>query len=238
MTAGNKKILVIDFTNFEDYPIGGYLSFARNLIASFDGDLALVGIVTERNEPVGKWFSKEIKGTVYNFFAIARYEKTRTKHAIPDRLMCFFLLRYYKSRILKPEYKNVFIQRQEILPAIKNFGFRNICYRFPGLENPLQISKYRFGRYLAKAFEKMFFNSIGNVNIILASGDEAAINDMINRSGGKVNRGSVIKFPTRINTDIYKPGNKEDARRILKIPAGETVVVTTGRLTALKGWRF
>ncbi len=87
-----KRILIIDFTNYEDYPVGGYLSFARNLMFSFGPSLALVGITTSNEDPVGRWYRKTIDGTFYDFFAIARYNKAKTKHVIPDRLASYCLV--------------------------------------------------------------------------------------------------------------------------------------------------
>lgn len=233
-----KRILIIDFCNYIDYQIGGYLTFAQNLILVFGNQLALIGITTEKNDPVGAWFKKIINGKTYDFFALARYNKRNTKYLIPDRLKCYFLLKYYKRKILFRTFNNVIIQRQEILPAIKGFGFKNICYRFPGVENPLSISKYWFGNYFASYFEKLFFSSFTGVTTILASADEDAINEMISRSKGKIKKQSVIQFPTRINTNIFRPTNKDDAREILNIPFTKTVIITTGRLTMLKGWKF
>ena len=73
-------ILLIDFCNFEDYPIGGYLSMAKNLMQSIGNQLQLVGITTVKQDPVGKWYKKEIDGVVYDFFALARYNQAVTKH--------------------------------------------------------------------------------------------------------------------------------------------------------------
>jgi glycosyltransferase involved in cell wall biosynthesis len=233
-----KKILMIDFTNYEDYPIGGFLSFARNMISSFGDQLGLIGISTADNEPVGRWFIKRIDGIDYDYFALARFSKEQTRHIIPDRLMCYFLLKYYRKKILEPDYKNVFVQRHEILPAIRNFGFKNICYRFPGLENPLAISKYPAGRYFFRYFDKMFFSGLKNVQLILAAGDNSSIDDMISRSRGIISRNSVVQFPTRIDTDIFRPLDKREARSRLNIPDSSLIVTTTGRLASLKGWKF
>jgi hypothetical protein len=63
-----KRILIIDFCNYQDYPIGGYLSFAKILMETFGNDLALVGITTQISDPVGKWFKKVINGFNYDFF--------------------------------------------------------------------------------------------------------------------------------------------------------------------------
>ena len=59
-----ERILIIEFTNYEDYPIGGYLSFARSLMKSFGNSLAIAGITTSNEDPVGIWFKKEIDGSV------------------------------------------------------------------------------------------------------------------------------------------------------------------------------
>jgi glycosyltransferase involved in cell wall biosynthesis len=233
-----KRILFIDFCNYKDYQIGGHLSFARSLMSAFGNQLSLVGISTDKKDPVGRWFKKEIDGTEYDFFALARYNKSKTKHIIPDRISCIFLLRYYKNRILKLNFQNVFVQRPEILPAIKDFSYKNICYCFPGTENPLKTSKYWFGRYGAVYFDKLFFSSLKDVKLILASADENAISSMVQRSKGILTRQSVIKFPTRINTDIYKPADKNEAREKLQISRLKKVVITVGRLSWLKGWKL
>jgi glycosyltransferase involved in cell wall biosynthesis len=233
-----KKILFIDFCNFEDYQIGGHLSFAKSLMSAFGNQLSLIGITTDGKDPVGKWIKKEIDGYEYDFFALARYNRSNTKHLIPDRISCAVLIRYFKSKILMMNFCNVFVQRPEVLPAIKDFGYTNICYCFPGVENPMKTSKYWFGKYVASSFDKLLFSSLKDVKLIFASADENAIGSMISRSNGKLKRQSVIKFPTRIDTDIYKPINKNVAREKLKISNSGKVVVTVGRLSWLKGWKL
>ncbi|MBA7537469.1 UDP-N-acetylglucosamine--peptide N-acetylglucosaminyltransferase GtfA subunit [subsurface metagenome] len=230
------KILFLDFCNYEDYPIGGFLSFAKNMVSAFGNDLTLVGITTSKYDPVGQWFKKNINGVVYDYFALTRYNKSKTKHIIPDRLICFLLLKYYKRIIFGINIQNVFIQRHEILPAIKSYRFKNICYRFPGMESPLKISKYWFGKYFEKQFNKIFFSSFKNVKVILAAGDNESIEEMVTRSEGAILRKSVIDFPTRINTDIYRPIDILEARKKLKIPLNSTIIITIGRLATLKGW--
>lgn len=234
----SKRILIIDFCNFEDYPIGGYLSFARNMMVSFGNEVALVGISTEKNEPIGRWFKKNIKGTVFDFFAYAYYSKSKTKHFIPDRLASFFFLRYYKNEIKAINIPNIFIRRQEVLMGIKGFGYSNICYCFAGLENPLSISKYWYAHSIANYFEKKFFTRLSTAQEILASGDEDAINEMLVRSKGLITRELVTKFPSRIDTEIFKPLDKLEVRSKLNIPEKKSIIVTTGRLGWLKGWKF
>jgi len=233
-----KKILVIDYCNYADYQIGGHLTFAKNLLFAFGNQLSLIGITTDENDPVGKWTIKNINGTNYDFFALARYSVSKTKYIIPDRIMCYLLLRVYRSRILEKKFNNVFVQRPEILPAIKKYEYKNICYRFPGVENPLKISKYWYGEYFVKLFDRLLFSSFKNVNLVLVSADDKAIQGLIARSNGKILLQSIFKFPTRIDSDIFRPGNKIESREKLSVPVNSVIISTIGRLTWLKGWKF
>lgn len=231
------RILIADFSNFEDYPIGGYLSFNRNMINAFGSRLALVGITTNSDEPTGQWFIKRIDGKEVNFFALARYRKSKTKHAVPDRLAVYLLIKFYGFKIGRIGINNVFIQRQEILLAF-NLKSKNVCYSFAGLENPLSISKYWYGKILARPFESIFFNKVKSVSVILARGDDASINELVLRSSGAIKSKTIVKFPTRINTEIFRPMNREESRQILGLKSSYQIVVTTGRLAAYKGWKF
>lgn len=232
-----KRIIIIDFTNYQDYPIGGYLSFARSLMDSFKTDLALVGITTCKDDPVGKWFKKNIDGSFYDFFAMARYDKAKTRHLVPDRLVNYLLLKFYLNRIMGIRINNIFLQRQELLIALSPKS-HNICYSFGGLENPLAISKYSYASYLSKWFEGVFFKKLKYAKTILARGDETAIREMIKRSKGEVDELLVTKFPTRINTEIFRPLNRIEVREKMRLPMTSTIVVTTGRLANFKGWKF
>ena len=235
--SSSRRILLIDFANYEDFPIGGYLTFARNMMSSFGSDLALAGITTSRKDPIGRWFKKNIDGIEYDFFAMIRYRSKKTKKLIPDRLVNYLLVKYYKQRILRIGIPNIFIQRQESLLAIHKSG-RNVCYSFAGMDNPLVNSKYRYGSLLATWFEGRFFKKIGVARCILGRGDNEAIRDMLSRSKDALNGHAVVKFPTRIDTSIFKPENMIDARSKLGLPEDTIIVSTTGRLAWWKGWQF
>ncbi len=231
------RILIVDFTDYENYPIGGYLTFAKNLMDSFGNRLALVGITTSRHDPVGRWVKKSINGIEYDFFAIARYNRALTRNVIPDRLVNFLFAKYYKKRILGIGINNIFVQRHESMIAISGPEM-NICYSFAGLDNPLSISKYSYAGLVAKWFERKFFRKIGYAGTILARGDDDAIRDMLSRSNGTMINHIIIKFPTRIRTAIFKPMDRNVVRAGLDLPQEGTYVITTGRLAWLKGWKF
>jgi glycosyltransferase involved in cell wall biosynthesis len=233
----DKRILIIDFSNYEDFPIGGYLTFGRSMIASFGSDLALAGITTTSNDPIGRWFKKKIDNVEFDFFAMAKYDSGKTKKIIPDRLVNYLLIKYYRRRILDIGIDNIFLQRQESLLALSECG-RNICYSFAGMDNPLVNSKYSYGGLLAHWFEDRFFRKIGVANLILGRGDDKAIQDMLSRSNGSMAGREVIKFPTRIDTSIFRPMDRDNARSQLNLPEGAFIVLTTGRLAWWKGWKF
>lgn len=233
----NKRILIIDFTDFEGYPIGGYLTFAKNMMESFGSELALAGITTSSFDPVGRWFKKTINGTEHDFFAMARYDRAKSMNIIPDRLVNYLLAKYYRRRIFNIGINNIFLQRHESLLALAD-GTKNICYSFPGLENPLAIAKYSYASLLAGWFERRFFKKIVQVSTILARGDDVAISEMLKRSNGALINHHITKFPTRINTVLFRPLDRQEARRKLGFSPGIVLVVTTGRLAWLKGWKF
>ena len=59
-----KRILIIDFCNYYDYQIGGHLTFAKSLMKAFGNQLALVGITTDRSDPIGRWIKKISMGLI------------------------------------------------------------------------------------------------------------------------------------------------------------------------------
>jgi glycosyltransferase involved in cell wall biosynthesis len=61
---------------------------------------------------------------------------------------------------------------------------------------------------------------------------------MVQRSKGKISKNRVVKFPTRINTDIFKQSDMHQSRKVLNLSLTKTIICTTGRLSALKGWKF
>jgi len=48
----------------------------------------------------------------------------------------------------------------------------------------------------------------------------------------------VVKFPSRINTDIFRQLDNNGLRAKLCITESVNVIITVGRLASLKGWKF
>lgn len=232
-----KKILFIEICNYTDYPIGGYLSFAKQMLSSFNNQLLLVGLATD-NTPIGKWVKKEINGIEFEYFAVMHSKKNSHKSLIPGRLRSFIAVRKYRNEILAKDIDNVFIQTPEVLFALKNSGIRNLCTRIPGVENPMKISRYWYGKYFSILYEYLFYKIVNKSNVVFASADSKAIEKFIMDGKGVLAAKKVIQFPTRVNTSIFYPKNKEDCRNNINLDKDDILITTTGRLNKLKGWDF
>jgi len=100
------------------------------------------------------------------------------------------------------------------------------------------MSKYWYGKYFARLFEKKFFSGLKRVKLILATGDDEGIEEIEVRSKKAIQKSSIIKFPTRINTDIFKPLCRNETRMRLKVSGNGFIILTICRLNRFKGWQF
>lgn len=72
----------------------------------------------------------------------------------------------------------------------------------------------------------------------MATGDDKALDNYLRRSKGVIRSEKIVKFPSRININIFRPKNFKESRKILDLDLSKIYVVTTGRLSQLKGWKF
>jgi glycosyltransferase involved in cell wall biosynthesis len=231
------KIYIIELCNFEDYPIGGHLSFAKQLLKAFGNQIALIGISTG-SEPTKKWIKKEIEGIEYKFFSVKKIKKEFKKPLIPNRLKGFYYLSKCRRELKFLKNENVFIQTPEVLFTIRNWGIRNICFRSPGVENMLIGSRFWYAKYFKNIYERLLYSNLRKVSLILASSDKNSINVFCKRSKNKIQIDQVVQFPTRFDTSIFKPMERKIARMKIDLDLKCKLIVTTGRLSWLKGWKF
>ena len=86
---------------------------------------------------------------------------------------------------------------------------------------------------MAGVFDRYLFEALKKVDIILASANEQKISEFIERSEGKISSHQVIKFPTRIDINFFKPANKaSELKKRKRIPT----FIALGRLSIVKGW--
>ena len=226
---------MIEGCNFSDFPVGGQLSFARQLMQVFPGRIGLVGIDTD-GAPEGRWFRKKIDGIFYPYFSVGHRIPDSKKPLIPARLQFFLQLKKFRHQIMMVGYKNVFIQAPETLLAVQDWSWKNICYRFAGVENPLADPRYLWGKAIARYFEYRLFKALAKAEVILACADAKAINKLKGRGGELLADLVIHKFPTRVDTERFFPASKSAARTLLGISPNIPVIVNCGRLNLVKGW--
>ncbi|MBN2571481.1 MAG: glycosyltransferase family 4 protein [Ignavibacteriales bacterium] len=233
----SKKFILIESNNFEDFPIGGTLSFSKHLISIFKEDIKLVGLETG-NEPCGIWRKKIINGIEYDYFGIARYKSK--KNFVPIRLKTVICLFFYRKKIFNDSIKNYFTQSPHFLFVLSKIkGKNSLCFRFAGTGNSISLSKYKFARIFGNVYERFLFKSIKNgVDCVLASADKKAIKKIIDRSKGKLNNIEITQFPTRFNPLVFFPANKMESRDNLGLPKNKKIISIIGRLADIKGWKL
>ncbi len=229
-----KDFLIIEGCNFVDCPVGGQLSFAKQLLEVYGDNVGLVGI-TERNDiPIGKWTKLQIGEKEMDFFAYRKASCSGEKPIIPGRISGYLSIRKYRKAILSKN-KKALTQAPELLIAIKDWGWDSLCYEFPGVENPLLMPRFKWGKPFANLYEKQLFRALQKVDVILASAGFEAIQNLVKRSKGLLKIEEVIQFPTRVDTNFFKP-IKIDKVNDLDIHHSDLILVTCGRINEVKGW--
>jgi glycosyltransferase involved in cell wall biosynthesis len=231
------KLFLVEGCDFEGFPAGGQLSMSRSLIKLFGDSLALVGMETG-DGPVGQWRQRRIDGTSYWFFPACRRQISAARPIIPARLLFYLSLQRYQKRILSLECKYAFTQAPEALMALSPWGLESICYMFPGVENPLKISRYRLARKLCPLFDAALFRALDRVSVVLACADECAINRFVTTSRGRIRRERIVQISTCVDLKQFYPASMREAREAVGIPLSPTVFVTNGRIGRFKGWQL
>lgn len=227
--------MFIEPCNFEDFPVGGQLSFARQMITAFGARLALVGISTD-GTPVGRWVKRAFHGCVCDFLSIGRWRNTADKPLVPARLRAYFGLHRYRKQILSLETRAAFMSAPEALLACHSWGWRDLCFYLAGVHSPLNMSRYWWAQPFAGMFDSRFIRALRSANVLLAAADAPTIQKFAAQTGGRICPESIRSFPTRADTDIFRPADQLEARRALGIPGGVPVFVTVGRINRRKGW--
>lgn len=234
------KIVLIEGTNFVDFPTGGSGTFGKNLLHEFGPFVALVGISTSKADKIGVWGKKVINGIEYDYLPLKFIEKNyKRKPIIPARLFWFFALRKYLTTIMEYGCVNIFIQSPDTLFAVSNWKGSNICYRFAGLSNPLSMSRYKWARLFVKLFEYYFTSKLKFVKTFFASASMFEIKKYSYELSSHGINIHIIQLPTRVDTKIFYPQNRNlELRFKLGLKMKDKIIVTSGRLSEVKGWNL
>lgn len=232
------NVLLIEDCDFDSYPHGGQLSFAKNMLKAFGNRLALVGVSTD-STPAGQWVERQIGNQRFSFFGVKTVDKSHNgKPLIPLRVSYYLALRKYMRDIRSSGIRNIFAQGAEVVFALANYDWQSFCYCFPGVKNEVEFSRYKWARLFSKPYEYAFFKSLRKAQVVLASSDRKAIENLVSRSKGALEKSRIVQFPTRVDTDIFFPQPPTIVRRQLGINLEDKIIVSCGRLRQIKGWDF
>lgn len=232
------RIILMEACNFVNAPLGGQLSTARMLMRAFGPRLALVGWTDDPQTPLGCWHKRVINNQEFDFFATDFVANPHhRKGLIPARATNWYQFKIYGKAILAIGIVNILTKEPTIMMALPFTADHNVCYWFPGIAPPLSISRYPWAKFLSPLFDKLQYRSIRrHARTILAAADDQAIRELQTRAGKNLAGCTIKFFPTRIDTNLFHPGNRQATRQALQIPATSCLVVTSGRLHRAKGW--
>ena len=228
--------LIIDNHNFQDYPFGGPLTFARNLMAVLGNRVALVGTTNDQADPVGCWFKKNIDGVEYDFFAYRRAQRSEKKPLLPNKMTDGSALLCRMRGVRSLGLRRIFVQTPDAMMAVSLFKWESICFRFTGVFNPVTHSKYVWGRPLGHLYERVLFRAVDKADCILATADDRAIDELVARSQGVLRKERLHKFPTRVHLNLFEGRTKAASRKVLGLPSDAPVFLYCARITWTKGW--
>jgi glycosyltransferase involved in cell wall biosynthesis len=236
----NRRILFIEPCNYIDEPLGGQLTMAKTLINVIGPKMALVGWTIDPSAPIGKWHKRIINGNEYDFFALKYVpERILKRPWIPTRLKNWIAIRRYCTKISAIGITNILISEHSVMLAYKFHKGVNVCYLYPGVDSQLTKSRYIWAKYLSGIFDYLVNRRVKkHATTILAAADSAAIKDLVHRSRGVLKGCNIESFPTRVNTKIFKPGNKKLCREKHSLPLDGIIVIYTGRIHSVKGWQL
>ncbi len=234
MAEAAGRILLIENCDFRAFPPGGQLTFARHLIRAFGDRLALVGASTD-GEPVGQWIELEFEQHRIPFLSVGRLSIQPGRPLIPSRLRFWLRLQRHRQRILALGARHAIALAPETMMALGDWGLE-VCYHFSGVDNPLSASRYRWARPLARWFDARHLTSARKAALLLAHADPREIDQLAARSRGRLSREQLHWFPTCVDTDLFRPRTKSEARRRLGLPGAELILVSAGRISRIKGW--
>lgn len=235
METPTPRVLLVEGSDFENFPIGGHLSMARSMMKVFGNGLALVGM-GQPGTPIGRWLLRDIHGVSYMFFPACALSTSAKKPIIPARLKFYSALRYHREAIQSLGCRDAFTQSAEAFLAISKWGWNRLSLRFAGIENPLAISRYWYAKPLRRLLDRCMLSSISDETTIFVTAEESIFETLQSRSNGRLTRERMMQLPTCVDTSEFHPKPILEARSQLGIGPKPTVFVNHGRIGRFKGW--
>lgn len=229
------RIVLVDNCNFIDFPIGGQLTFAKQLLETFSDNILLVGITTNKNQKIGNWTKIEIDGCSFDYLPVLYRKNTTDKPFIPARIQWTLALLWNLKSVKKSKIRVFLTQDINSLYPVNKIKDCIKIHVSAGLNNPFVQTRYRWSKVFKNIFHKFWTKQLSKATYIFAAADDETIIKFIKHSpylGGK----PIHKLPTRFNEKIFYPQEKHECRKKLNIKISSKVIVTSGRISKGKGW--
>jgi glycosyltransferase involved in cell wall biosynthesis len=231
--------VIIEACDFDSHPAGGTLTFAKQMLTAFD-NVAAAGMTTRLDDPLGRWFVKQLHGREVPYFAFQRVEPRTDRPLIPARLTCWrHFIKHRTALIRGSPSRRAFTRSPEIMLALNRPPWESICYCFAGISNSVGISRYPLLRVLGGVYERTLFKKLKrSADVVLAAASAGAIADACARTGGMLKPDQISFFPTRFNDKVFFPRDRKECRRAIGLPENGLCFAVCGRISWVKGWRL
>lgn len=223
-------------------PRGGQTAFAKQALEAFGDRFAVVSPAEVDDIPTGRWILGDWKGVPIWRFNIGSYAPKNKSRAplVPRRVVFRALIKKYLPEIVKIETRNIFCDSPEVLGALKKYQWDSFCYRFAGLNNPVEVSRYPYLRFLGGWFHRYMLTNLTKLkpDALLAAADLETTR-RFERENKRFLKGlTITSFPTRFDPNVFYPSDGQLERRELGWEENYPRLLVTGRLSWLKGWEL
>ncbi|MBQ7814526.1 MAG: glycosyltransferase family 4 protein, partial [Thermoguttaceae bacterium] len=223
-------------------PRGGQTAFAKQALEAFGNRFAVVSPAEVDDIPTGRWTLGEWKGSPIWRFNIGAYAPKNKSRAplIPRRVIFRALIKKYLPEINKFETKNIFCDSPEILGALRKYQWDSVCYRFAGLNNPVEFSRYPYLRVLGGWFHRYMLTNLTKLkpDALLAAADLDTTRFFERENKRFLKDLTINSFPTRFDPNVFYPSDGRIERRELGWEDNYPRLLIVGRLSWIKGWEL
>ena len=224
-----KEFLFLESSNFSDFPLGGSLSFDKNILKVFGDQASYAGVVEEK-DMVGKWQKISISGQKVDYFGLCTRQRIEESN-IPARLLTLYLVGRHWRKIQASSYARIFTQAPHFVIGLRWLARVPVVFCFAGLANSVGISRYKYLRWLGGVYEWTLVACLRHEKFqIFAASDGATIAAF--RKKNRLEK-DILSLPTLVDLDLF-----QEFKVSPFIKGGGYNIVTVGRLAEVKGWRL
>ena len=229
-----RKMAIISSTNYQDWPMGGMLSFLRDIIPHLAEyfKIDLWGVKTRKEEPGEIHIGRK----VFRLHYFGKVNKSKRK-IIPNLLRVIWKISWSKVRILSQNYDVLYFHGIPLeLAFLKNKRRKaKIISHIHGVgNNPFLFLGPKFLRKtLASYYERYRKFVIESSDLTIISSDSRRYSEFVNElpSPLRLKTTRIIPFA---NPELFHPLPQDSVRRKLDLPLEREIIVTVMRLVPEK----